>query len=96
MNLGDNKTEHQSGNMLVVLAFVISGLFVLGGFAIDSTMFYLKRQELQMLAESIARAGALALPQKQLATRSAETWYDILRTDGKRAIAPKRTSSKTH
>jgi len=80
--------------MMVVLAIALTGIFAIASFSLNSALSFLKRQELQTLAESVAMAAALNLPNRALAKESAESWYDILRMDGKREIGEDRHTTK--
>ena len=75
------------GNVALLLAITMGALFAIGGFAIDTTLFMLKRQEVQSLAEDVALAAALSLPDRDAAEKAAEAWFEVLRYDLGRQIA---------
>lgn len=81
------------GNIVVILALILTGLFAVGGFAIESTLYLLKRQKVQTLAESVAMAAALSFPERELVEDAAQRWYDVLRVQGGKEIAPDRNLS---
>lgn len=81
------RLRNSRGNVALLLALTIGALFAVGGFAIDTTLFLLKRQEVQALAEDVALAAALSLPDRESAEAAATAWFDILRFDGSRQIA---------
>lgn len=87
-----NHTTGERGNLIIVLAFALTGVFAVAGLAIDTTLYLLKRQEIQVLAESVASAAALNLPQHDMTISAAERWYDLLRIQGGHEIAPDRTA----
>lgn len=76
------------GNVIVIVAFLLTAMFSIAGFAIDSAMYMLKREELRTLAESVAVAAAHSLPNRDESFKSAMAWYERLRFDGNREIAP--------
>ncbi len=81
------KISGQSGNVALFLAITLGALFAVGGFAIDTTLFMLKRQEVQSLADDVAIAAALSLPDRDAAEKAAESWFEVLRFDNGRPIA---------
>ena len=85
---------NNKGNIIVIVGFLLTALFAVAGFAIDSAMYMLKRQELRMLAESVAIAAAHSLPNKHESLSSALSWYEQLRFDGQREIAPSASHSQ--
>ncbi|MCB0359749.1 MAG: hypothetical protein KDD44_08935, partial [Bdellovibrionales bacterium] len=79
--------NRERGNLPVILALAISALLAIGGLAIETGLYFLKRQELQILAENVALGAALSLPHTHYTSDAAVTWFSILRRDGTREIA---------
>lgn len=79
--------------MTVWLVVVITLLFAFGSFGLDATIYMMRRQQLQSLAESVAQVAAQHLPFRGTTTTgalgAALKWYGLLRTDNTgRAWAP--------
>jgi len=70
--------RHQRGNIVVFLVLALSALMAVGGFALETTIYLLRRQKLQILAESVAMNSVMNFPMKTHATNNYQTWYDAL------------------
>lgn len=87
--------RNEKGNMLVIMTFVITLLFAFGGWGVDTTLYLLKRQQVQILSENVALAAASSLPfvANNRVSDSAGNWYDVLRLDDVgTALGPDRST----
>jgi hypothetical protein len=84
--------KNQTGNMAIMLVFLITIAFAIAGLSIDTSFYFLKRDQLQHLADNIALSAATNLPIKAAVESKAEQWYDSLRIDINGSIlAPDRS-----
>ncbi len=70
---------NSKGNIIILIAFIITALLGVCGLAVDSSMYMLKRAKLQSLAKSISLIGAQYLPDEKLALEASKAWYNILK-----------------
>lgn len=73
---------------MLVITFSLTALFAVGGFAIDTALYLLKREQVQTIAESIAMAAALSLPNRIATDKAAKEWYEALRIIDGREFLP--------
>lgn len=76
---------------MLVAIFMLTLVFAIAGYAVDTGLYLVKRQELQTLATSVSMAAAYSLPfvANDRVKTSAETWYEALRVDDTyRQLAP--------
>ncbi len=67
--------------MAVILTLLLMILFAIGGYAVDTSFYLLRRQQVQSLAESVALGAASTLPLYDETEDVAENWFAALRVD---------------
>ncbi|MBL7661197.1 Tad domain-containing protein [bacterium] len=85
--IASQRPSSMRGNMVLLIALLLTGSFALAAFAIDTALYLLKREELQSLAESVALGAVLSFPNQPTIENSTLNWYQALRFQNGKEIA---------